>query len=727
MNFELKNAVDTLAHENHVLNNWLTDILELSEATRNSARWKVGDRLIRSIEFVLLRRKPYLAVDVIEEIRGQFENLARSAGAQSASRRFYPRIIADSHGTGLESDSKSNKTARDFIIFPIIDWHFRTQRPQHLARELALSGNRIFYLSLEPALGASKAGFEITEKPFDRVHLVRLSIPAKSFPNVYSEFLNDEQKLQLSDALAILIQKLNLANLTALVDLPFWHPVASTLPGTPIIYDCMDHHGGFSTATKHGNRLEKQLIEQCDLLVVTSRWLWKKLQNARNKCLIPNAGQIEFFAREPNETIDFGEGPVVGYLGAIADWFDVDLVVKAATSRPDVQFVLVGSTAFCDTTTLSGLKNVKLVGEVPYREVPRYVHAFDCCFIPFQLTELIKATNPVKIFEYLAAGKPVVSTNLPELEPISNLVHLAKTADEFVSLINIALDESTDLALAESRSEWASQHDWSKRRIALMEELENIHPKVSVVVLCYNNLEFTKSCLKSLLGAGTYSNLELILVDNDSTDGTQKFLQELEAKYENVELIANQENLGFSAGNNIGIKAATGDYIILLNNDTYTTPGWVFGLIRHLRRNPELGLIGPVTNNIGNEAKIDIRYADMESMFIKAFQYTSMHKGDLLYVSTVAFFCVAFSRELVDKVGLLDEQFGQGFFEDDDFCRRVSDAGYNIAIAEDVFVHHHLSATFSKETKELRQELFESNKKKFEAKWGEWKPHEYRQ
>ena len=88
---------------------------------------------------------------------------------------------------------------------------------------------------------------------------------------------------------------------------------------------------------------------------------------------------------------------------------------------------------------------------------------------------------------------------------------------------------------------------------------------------------------------------------------------------------------------------------------------------------------------------------------------------------------MAFSRELVDKVGLLDEQFGQGFFEDDDFCRRVSDAGYTIAIAEDVFVHHHLSATFSKETKERRQELFESNKKKFEAKWGEWKPHEYRQ
>ena len=136
--------------------------------------------------------------------------------------------------------------------------------------------------------------------------------------------------------------------------------------------------------------------------------------------------------------------------------------------------------------------------------------------------------------------------------------------------------------------------------------------------------------------------------------------------------------------------------------------------------------MGPVTNNIGNEAKIDIHYADMDAMFLESFRYTSANKGELLFVPTVAFFCVAFSRELVDKVGLLDERFGQGFFEDDDYCRRVTDEGYKIAIAEDVFVHHHLSATFSQEGKKKRQQLFAENKKKYEAKWGEWKPHEYR-
>jgi GT2 family glycosyltransferase len=293
-------------------------------------------------------------------------------------------------------------------------------------------------------------------------------------------------------------------------------------------------------------------------------------------------------------------------------------------------------------------------------------------------------------------------------------------------MIDLALDESDDRAFATQRAEWASHHDWSSRRESLVTELENIHPKVSVVMLCYNNLEFTKACIKSLLGVGTYSNLELIVVDNGSSDGTKEYMQELKSEVGHLRLIVNENNLGFSAGNNVGIKAATGDYIILLNNDTYVTPGWVFGLVRHLRRNPKLGLVSPVTNNIGNEAKIDVDYADMESMFLESFKYTSSHRRELLYVPTVAFFCVAFSRELVEKVGLLDEQFGQGFFEDDDYCRRVSDAGYQVAIAEDVFVHHELSATFSKERKERRQELFEINKKKFEEKWGEWKPHEYR-
>jgi GT2 family glycosyltransferase/glycosyltransferase involved in cell wall biosynthesis len=715
---DLQNTNQFLCNENKALSRWLGDVFHQLELTKNSVRWKVGDRLVRAIEIGLFRPRPRLAMTVLDEIRQQYEAAMQHGGIGNALLHS---------GLGMLADSRSAPTSLDFIVFPIIDWHFRIQRPQQLSRELAKAGHRVFYLSLLPGLGAAEPVFEITEKPGERTHLVDLMIPEKAFPNPYKERLQPQLVKQLVDALSTLYSECQIANPVAIVDLAFWSPVALALPGTPVVYDCMDHHGGFSTATHTSNKLESELIDGCDLLVVTSRWLWKKYENVDKKCLVPNAGEIEFFATVPEHPVKFGSGPVVGYIGAIADWFDVQLVAEAARRRPDVTFVLVGSTDFCDTKPLLRLPNVKLVGEVPYSEVPRYLHAFDCCFIPFLLTELIQATNPVKVYEYLAAGKPVVATKLPELEPISGLVHLAANSQEFVSLIDVALAERNDISLAKSRAAWASGHDWSSRCEALLGEIGTLFPRVSVVVLCYNNLDFTESCIDSLRGPGAYPNLELICVDNGSTDGTGEYLGRLGETFDNIKVILNGENLGFAAGNNVGIKAASGDFIILLNNDTFGTPGWIFGLIRHLRENSSIGLVGPVTNNIGNEAKLDIDYHDMKSMFTESFKHTSANRGNLLSVPTIAFFCVGFSRDLVDQVGLLDEQFGQGFFEDDDYCRRVTEEGYKIVIAEDVFVHHHLSATFSRENAERRERLFEENKKKYEAKWGKWKPHVYRQ
>ena len=100
--------------------------------------------------------------------------------------------------------------------------------------------------------------------------------------------------------------------------------------------------------------------------------------------------------------------------------------------------------------------------------------------------------------------------------------------------------------------------------------------------------------------------------------------------------------------------------------------------------------------------------------------------GELFPLRTAAFFCVAMRREVFEAVGDLDEAFGIGFFEDDDYCRRIEAKGWRIACAEDVFVHHHLSGTFNKVPSAARQALFERNKAIYEAKWGAWIPHSYR-
>ncbi|MCC4264587.1 glycosyltransferase family 2 protein [Oceanimonas baumannii] len=256
--------------------------------------------------------------------------------------------------------------------------------------------------------------------------------------------------------------------------------------------------------------------------------------------------------------------------------------------------------------------------------------------------------------------------------------------------------------------------------------MDESYPKVSVIVLTYNNLELTQACLNSIERFTDYPNLELILVDNASSDGTPEFLQNYAIGKDHVKVCLNDENLGFSAGNNVGLAAATGDYLVILNNDTFVTQGWLHGLVRALKRHSELGLVGPVTNNIGNEARINIHYANMEQMTEQAAQYTQSHSGEIYPARCAAFFCVMFSRETYLAVGPMDEDFGVGFFEDDDYCNRVRQLGLKVGIVEDVFVHHHLSASFNKLKAGTKQALFERNKAIYESKWGEWQPHTYR-
>ena len=112
----------------------------------------------------------------------------------------------------------------------------------------------------------------------------------------------------------------------------------------------------------------------------------------------------------------------------------------------------------------------------------------------------------------------------------------------------------------------------------------------------------------------------------------------------------------------------------------------------------------------------------------RARRYTWRHVGQVVPCATLGFFAVMMPRSTYERVGPLDEAFGLGFFEDDDYCRRVEQAGLSCAFAEDVFIHHHLSASFSQMPGSQRQQLFERNKALYEAKWGRpWTPHTARE
>jgi GT2 family glycosyltransferase len=346
--------------------------------------------------------------------------------------------------------------------------------------------------------------------------------------------------------------------------------------------------------------------------------------------------------------------------------------------------------------------------------------------IPFKVTPLISATNPVKMYEYASLGIPIVSSAIPEVEMASQDcvgIFTANTFEEFNRNLALAISrEDSDL---NALLEWASKHDWSKRAYDVL-ELSKAIPKVSVVILMWNHGLLTLDCLKSVLQRSDYKNLEIILVDNDSSEHETRIVTTWIESYAKDQVVyhRNPKNLGFAAGNNVGLSIASGDYIVILNNDTEVTPGWIWRSLKHFYRNPQLGLLGPSTNNCGNEGRIKLRGRD-EDWLQEVIPRFNFRVPKILDVETVAFFCTFITRKALNEIGMISEEYGRGYFEDDDYCRRAQVAGYKIGIARDVFVYHHMGASFNLLQYSERSDLFKANKKIYEAKWGKWKPHTY--
>jgi GT2 family glycosyltransferase len=249
------------------------------------------------------------------------------------------------------------------------------------------------------------------------------------------------------------------------------------------------------------------------------------------------------------------------------------------------------------------------------------------------------------------------------------------------------------------------------------------HP-ASVVIVTHNNLAFTKLCVHTVLANTGFPGYELIVVDNGSADDTPAFLRELERACPNVRVACNADNRGFAAANNQALALAGGEVLVLLNNDTLVPHGWLEGLTAHLAGD-EIGAVGPVTNRTCNEAQIDAPYRTYGEFVRFAADRASSHAGRATDIPMLAMFCLAMRREVFEEVGPLDERFGLGLFEDDDYSMRLRRAGYRTACAEDVFVHHFGEASFGGVACDGGYSgLLQANRKQFEEKWGvAWRPH----
>ena len=241
-------------------------------------------------------------------------------------------------------------------------------------RRFAAAGHRVFYLELQTR--STGAPYLLTERE-PNLWSVSLSGPALE---VYRGALTAESVDALLASLDALRRDFSLGATAALVQLPFWWPLARQARDRwnwRLAYDCMDDHRGFSTNTDTMVGEEDRIFREADVVVVSSAVLEARARarGAVNPVLIRNACDYHHFARPVRPR---RPRPVIGYYGAIADWFDADLIADVATARPDWDFVLVGSTFTGDVERLGKLPNVTLPGEKPYSEIPELARAVRC-------------------------------------------------------------------------------------------------------------------------------------------------------------------------------------------------------------------------------------------------------------------------------------------------------------------------------------------------------------
>ncbi|MDD5317645.1 MAG: glycosyltransferase [Candidatus ainarchaeum sp.] len=435
-------------------------------------------------------------------------NALHAAGTIAARRRdvgFMNKKNSYNSNLPLRNARPSRMVRSEFmsvVIIPSISWHFPLhQRIHHFARLFAEAGASVLYV--EPELHAPN-GFpeknlevwypEIKSNPFQfatdakhspptarQVSALRAFMLKAGLLGVYHRVRKfSEERLHLlgggEPALRQYMRKFSeysgSRKKTVVYQTPYlsqFIPLFKKL-GYYIVYDMVDEVGEFAESPSYFTSGEGYLLENADLVLATAKPLFERARKFnRNAALVPNGVDYGMFAAargrlgRPRDMPKPGK-PVIGYYGAIWNWFDLDLLEFAARARPRYNFVLIGTLYEPYRKRIERLRNVHYLGEKPYAELPRYLANFDVATILFRESRLTKSVNPVKVFEYLAGGKPVVSTHLPELEGFPG-VALAGDREEFVRGLDEALKSKPDLKEIDG---FLEDKTWDSRFVAAL-------------------------------------------------------------------------------------------------------------------------------------------------------------------------------------------------------------------------------------------------------------------
>ncbi len=351
-------------------------------------------------------------------------------------------------------------------------------RAQQLMTRFAAAGYRVLYIDapitwLSPLKNPTYWKHRVFHVPrLEEVSsgiFVYTPLPLLPFANL-QPWINKLNQLVLSRALKKVMAKLEFVKPILWTYLPNNIDILKHLPHSQLIYDCADEHASFPGFVKAEVvlEMENRLLAQAEVIFTSAQELYnRRVAHCQNIHLINNGADFEHFRQALNEDLVIPEDiaslpkPIVGYIGAISAWLDLELIIVLARANPKWSFVMVGPQDI-DLTELRAFGNLFFVGPKSYGVLPSYLKSFDLCLIPFKINDLTVNVNPVKLYEYLAAGKPVLSTALPEVLEFSDYVAIANNTEEFIALAAQEIVEDNSQKI-QSRLEIAFANSWDLR------------------------------------------------------------------------------------------------------------------------------------------------------------------------------------------------------------------------------------------------------------------------
>ncbi|MDB5231530.1 MAG: glycosyltransferase family 1 protein [Chitinophagaceae bacterium] len=323
-----------------------------------------------------------------------------------------------------------NLSGSDLVCFSHLRWNFVYQRPQHLLSRFA-KHCRVFFIE-EPIFGSETERLEVNEK-----NNVWVVVP--HFPHDLShEIVLDKQKKMLAG----FFEMMEITQFISWYYTPMALPFTEDLTPALTVYDCMDELSAFKFAPSILTHLEKELLNKADVVFTGGQSIYEAKKHLhKNIHAFPSSIDKEHFGQARNIKEDPADQasiphPRFGFFGVLDERFDADMIREVAAARPNWQFVLIGPVVKIDPASLPQANNIHYLGGKSYDELPHYLAGWDIAMIPFAINESTKFISPTKTPEYLAAGKPVISTPIRDVvKPygVENIVHIAHTAEAFIA------------------------------------------------------------------------------------------------------------------------------------------------------------------------------------------------------------------------------------------------------------------------------------------------------